>query len=229
MKILTLALWLISSCVFAQNKESYHVINILGATTYSTPDFDAQIIGRIDFGKILYFEKVLDKTSKKRVSTELELEGNWIKIILHSSYGYIFSSDLSIKPTELIIDHNDLQTVNLLGKELEREKTTEEVTGEFGTFPLVKIKTKFERAILNEEISDGCHSWKYTLEGFTLSEAYHQLINLTSGKYTNQIEIPATISRKGNVWNFSNLDAIQELKLHDLGDGKFKITLYSCT
>jgi len=229
MKILTLALWLISSCVFAQNKESYHVINILGATTYSTPDFDAQIIGRIDFGKILYFEKVLDKTSKKRVSTELELEGNWIEIIIADSSGYIFSSDLPTKPTELIQEYFNLQTVNLLGKELEKEKTTEEVTGEFGTFPLVKIKTRFERAVLNEGISDGCHDWEYQLEGFTLSEAYHQLINLTSRKHKNQIDIPAIISREGDVWNFSNLNAIQALQLHDLGDGKFKIILCSCT
>jgi hypothetical protein len=229
MKILTFALCLISSCIFAQSKESFHVINLLGATTYSAPDFDAQIVGRIDLGKVVNLEKVLDEKSKKRISPELEVEGNWIKIMLDFSYGYIFSSDLSTKPTELIIEHKDLQTVNFLGKELEKEKTTEELTGEFGTFPLVKIKTKFERAVLNEEISDGCHDTEYLIEGFTLSEAYHQLISLHSRKHNNQTEIPAIISREGNVWNFSDIDAIQELKLHDLGDGKFKITLYSCT
>jgi hypothetical protein len=94
---------------------------------------------------------------------------------------------------------------------------------------LLKIKKKFERAILNEEISDGCHSWEYTLEGFTLSEAYHQLIKMHSRKHNNQTEIPAIISREGNIWNFSDIDAIQALQLHDLRDGKFKITLCSCT
>jgi hypothetical protein len=229
MKSLTLVLYLISLSLFSPTKESFHVVNLLGTAIYSEPAFDSQIIGRIDLGKVIYFEGVLEQKVKKRVSPELEVEGNWIEIMLDFSVGYIFSSDLSLKPTELISEHNDLHTVDLFGKELEKEKTTEEVTGEFGTSTLVKIKTIFERVILHEEIFDDCHDWEYTLEGFTLSEAYHQLINLTARKHDNQIEFPAIISREGNIWNFSDLDAIQELQLHDLGGGRFKITLYSCT
>jgi glutaredoxin len=80
-----------------------------------------------------------------------------------------------------------------------------------------------------ESFFDGCHDTELFLEGFTLSEAYHQLINFTARKNNNQIEIPAIISREENIWNFSDLDAIQELQLHDLGGGRFKITLSSCT
>ncbi|WP_075348670.1 SH3 domain-containing protein [Algoriphagus marinus] len=230
MKIyLTIFFSIISLSLFAQKKENYHVINILGATTYSAPDFNAQIVGRIDLGKVVHFEKVLDEKSKKQISPELEVEGNWIEIMLDFSYGYIFSSDLSTKPTELIIEHYDLQTVKLFGKELEKKEYTEQTVIDGEYYPMEKKVTAYEFAVINESFFDGCHDTEYLLEGFTLSEAYHQLINLHSRKNNNQIEIPAIISREGNVWDFSDLDAIQELQLHDLGGGKFKITLYSCT
>ncbi|MHA7130627.1 SH3 domain-containing protein [Algoriphagus namhaensis] len=229
MKTTALALFLISFSLFPQSKESYKVINLLGATIYSAPAFDAPIVGRIDFGEILYFEEVLEKVSKKRISPHLELNGYWIEIRLDFSSGYIFSSDLSTKPTELIIEHNDLRTVNLFGKELEKKEYTEQTVIDGKSYPVKKRVTAYEFALIDETIFDGCFDWEYTLEGFTLSEAYHQLINLHSRKNNNQIEIPSIISREGNVWNFSDLDAIQELKLHDLGGGKFKITLYSCT
>ncbi len=229
MKILTLALCLISSCLFAQSKERYQVINLLGATIYSEPKFEAQIVGRIDLGKVVHFEKVLDGKSKKPISTELEVEGNWLEIMLDFSYGFIFSSDLSTKPIELIIEHNDLQTIRMFGKELEKKEYTEQTVINGKSYPVKKRVTAYEFALINETFFDGCHDTEYLLEGFTLSEAYHQLINLHSRKSNNRIEFPAIISRVGNVWNFSDLDAIQELQLHDLGDGKFKITLYSCT
>lgn len=229
MKILTLIFCLISSCLFAQSKESYHVINLLGATIYSEPKFEAQIVGRIDLGKVVYFEKILDEKLKKQISPELEVEGNWIKIMLDFSYGYIFSTDLSTKATELIIEHNDLQTVNIFGKELEKKEYTEQTVIDGKPYPVKKKVTAYEFTIINETFFDGCHDTEYLLEDFTLSEAYHQLISLHSRKNNNQILFPAIISREGNVWNFSDLDAIQELQLHDLGDGKFKITLYSCT
>ena len=205
------------------------MINILGATTYSAPDFNAQIVGRIDLGKVVHFEKVLDEKSKKQISPELELEGNWIEIMLDYGTGYVFSSDLSTKPTEIIIEHYDLPTVTLFGKELEKKEYTEQTVIDGESYPMEKKVTSYEFALINETIFDGCFDWEYTLEGFTRSEAYHQIINLNSRKNNHQIEIPAIISREGNVWNFSDLDAIQELKLHDLGDGKFKITLSSCS
>ncbi|WP_296703809.1 SH3 domain-containing protein, partial [Algoriphagus sp.] len=195
------------------------MINLLGATIYSAPDLDAQIVGRIDIGKVVYFEKVLDEKSKKQISHELEVEGNWIEIRLDYRTGYIFSSDLTTKPTELIIEHNDLPTLNLFGKELEKKEYTEQTVIDGESYPMEKIVTAYEFALTNETIFDGCFDWEYTLEGFTRSEAYHQVINLHSRKNKNQIEIPAIISREGNVWNFSDLDAIQELKLHDLGNG----------
>lgn len=229
MKILILAFCLISSCLFAQSQESFHVINLLGATIYSEPDFDAQIVGRIDLGKKVYVDQVLEESAAKQISPEFKLPGYWVEVMLDSSFGYIFSSDLTLKITELIMEHNDLHTASLLGKQLSKEKVSDYQANEFGTFPLIKIKTQFERALLNEEISDGCHSYEYILIGFTLSEAYHQLINLHSRKNNNQIQFPAIISREGNIWNFSDLDAIQELRLHDLGEGRFKITLISCT
>ena len=141
--------------------------------------------------------------------------------------GYVFSSDLSTKPTEIIIEHYDLPTVTLFGKELEKKEYTEQTVIDGESYPMEKKVTSYEFALINETIFDGCFDWEYTLEGFTRSEAYHQIINLNSRKNNHQIEIPAIISREGNVWNFSDLDAIQELKLHDLGDGKFKITLSS--
>lgn len=205
------------------------MINLLGATIYTEPSFDAQIVGRIDLGKVVYFEKILDEKSKKQISPELEVEGNWIEIMLDFSYGYIFSSDLSTKASELIIEHHDFQTVNIFGKELEKKEYTEQTVIDGKSYPMEKKVTSYEFALINETFFDGCHDTEYLLEGFSLSEAYHQLINLHSRKYNIQIEIPAIISREGNIWNFSDLDAIQELKLHDLGDGKFKITLYSCT
>jgi glutaredoxin len=230
MKIyLTLLFLLITISLSAQSKDSYHVINLLGATIYSEPKFEAQIVGRIDLGKIVRFEKVLDEKSKKQISPELEVEGNWIEIMLDFSYGYIFSSDLTTKPTELIIEYNDLQTVNIFGKELEKKEYTEQTVIDGESYPMEKIITAYEFALINETFFDGCHDTEYLLEDFSLSEAYHQLINLHSRKNNNRIEFPAIICREGNVWSFSDLDAIQELQLHDLGDGKFKITLYSCT
>jgi hypothetical protein len=230
MKIyLTLLFLLISISLSAQSKESYHVINLLGATIYSEPKFEAQIVGRIDLGKVVHFEKILDEKSKKQISPELEVEGNWIEIMLDFSYGYIFSTDLSTKATELIIEHHDFQTVNFFGKELEKKEYTEQTVIDGKPYPVEKIVTAYEFALINETFFDGCHDTEYLLEDFTRLEAYHQLINLHSRKNNNRIEFPAIISREGNVWNFSDLNAIQELKFHDLGDGKFKITLYSCT
>jgi len=230
MKIyLSILFSIISLSLFAQRKGSFHVINLLGATIYTEPSFDAQIVGRLDFGKALYFEKVLEKISKKQISPELEVEGNWIEIRLDYSPGYIFSSDLTTKATELIIEHNDLQTVNIFGKELEKKEYTEQTVIDGKPYPVKKKVTAYEFTIINETFFDGCHDTEYLLENFSLSEAYHQLINLHSRKNNNRIEFPAIISREGNVWSFSDLDAIQELKLQDLGDGKFKITLYSCT
>ncbi|GEM_PF-841095 len=220
---------IITISLSAQSKESYQVINLLGATIYSEPKFEAQIVGRIDLGKVVYLENVFDEKSKKRISPELEVEGNWIEIMLDFSYGYIFSSDLSTKPTELIIEHNDMPTVNIFGKELDKKEYPEQTVIDGESYPMRKIITAYEFALINETLFDGCHDTEYLLEGFTFSEAYHQLINLHSRKNNNRIEFPAIISREGNVWNFSELDAIQELQLHDLGDGKFKITLYSCT
>ena len=230
MKIyLSILFSIISLSLFAQSKESFQVINLLGATIYSKPKFEAQIVGRIDLGKVVHFEKVLDEKSKKRISPELELEGNWIEIMLDFSYGYIFSSDLSTKPTELIIEDNDFQTVNIFGKTLEKKEYTEQTVIDGKPYPVEKKVTEYEFALINETLFDDCHDTEYLIEGFSLSEAYHQLINLHSRKNNTRIEFPAIISLEGNVWNFSDLDAIQELKLQDLGDGKFKITLYSCT
>jgi len=229
MKSLTLVLCLISLSLFSQTKESFYVVNLLGTTIYSEPDFDSQIIGRIDLGKIIYFEGVLEQKVKKRVSPELETEGRWIEIVLDYTVGYVFSGDLSTKPTELIIGFKDLQTVSLLGKQLHKKEYTDSVTFDGKNYAVQKIETSYEFGMATESFFDGCHDQELFLEGFTLSEAYHQLINYTARKKNNQIEIPAIISREGNIWNFSNLDAIQELQLHDLGGGRFKITLYSCT
>lgn len=229
MKILTLALCLFSTCLFAQSNENYHAINLLGASIYTEANFDAQIVGRIDFGKKVYVDQVLEKSEAKQISPEFKLPGYWIRIYLDSSSGFIFSSDLSLKPTEITIDYNDFQRVHIFGKEIEKKEYTEQTVIEGKSYPVKKKVTAFEYALLDETFFDGCHDSEYILEGFSLSEAYHQLINLTARKNRGQIEIPAIIRQEGNIWKFSDLDAIQELQLHDLGKGKFKITLYSCT
>ncbi len=220
---------LITISLSAQSKESYQVINLLGATIYSEPNFDSQIVGLVEVGNKIYVDKTLEKKVKKPISADLELEGNWFQIILDSNVGYVFSGDFSAKTIARDSNPASFEELNMFGKELEKKEYTEQTVIDGESYPVEKIVTAYEFALINETLFDDCHDWEYLLEDFTLSEAYHQLINLTSRKYTNQIEIPATISRKGNVWNFSDLDAIQELKLHDLGDGKFKITLYSCT
>jgi hypothetical protein len=159
----------------------------------------------------------------------LETEGQWIEIGLDYIIGYVFDGDVSKKPTELIIEFKDLQTVSLLNKQLHKKEYTDSVTFDGKNCAVQKIEISYEFGMATESFFDGCHDTELFLEGFTLSEAYHQLINFAARKNNNQIEIPAIISREGNIWNFSDLDAIQELQLHDLGGGRFKITLYSCT
>jgi hypothetical protein len=202
---------------------------LLGATIYSEPGFDSQIIGRIDLGKIIYFEGVLEKKVRKRISPELETEGQRIEIGLDYTIEYVFSGDLSTRPTEFIIEFKDLQTVSLLGEQLHLKEYTDSVTFDGKNCAVQKIETSYKFEMATESFFDGCHDNELFLEGFTFSEAYHQLINFTANKNNNQIEIPAIISREGNIWNFSDLDAIQELQLHDLGGSRFKTTLYSCT
>jgi hypothetical protein len=71
MEGLTLILCLISFSRFSQTKESFYVVNLPGTTIYSEPDFDSQIIGRINLGKIIYLERVLEQRVKK------EYPQNW--------------------------------------------------------------------------------------------------------------------------------------------------------
>ncbi|MFC3879877.1 hypothetical protein ACFOSV_06805 [Algoriphagus namhaensis] len=226
---LTLFFLVFSNSLFAQKTEILHAVNSLGAPIYSAPSFDSQLVGLVEASNNIYVDKTIDKKVKKRISKDLELEGSWYQLNLDLNFGYVHSSDFSAKPTELIIEHSDLQTVKLFGKELEKKEFTEQTVIDGISYPVKKRVTAYEFATINETFFDGCHNTEYLLVGFTLSEAYHQLINLHSRKNNNRIEIPSIISREGNVWNLSDLDAIQELKLHDLRDGKFKITLYSCT
>lgn len=226
---LTIFFSIISISLFAQKNEILHAVNLLGAPIYSAPSFDSQLVGLVEAGNKIYVENTLDKEVKKQISEDLEFEGNWYQINLDLNFGYVHSSNFSAKATELIIEHNDLQTVRMFGKELEKKEYTEQTVIDGGSYPVKKKVTACEFVLINETFFDGCYDTEYLLEGFTLSEAYHQLINLTSRKYDHRTEIPSIVSREGNIWNFSDLDAIQELQLHDLGKGKFKITLYSCT
>ncbi|MEN2280853.1 hypothetical protein AAGF08_01855 [Algoriphagus sp. SE2] len=221
--------WVINTSLLAQNSEMLHVVNFLGASIYSAPSFDSQLIGLVEAGNKVYVNKSLERKVKKQVSADLGLEGNWLEIILDSSIGYIFSGDFTAKLITKDADLGSFEELNLFGKELEKKEFTEQTIIDGNSYPVQKIVRKYESAVVYETFFDGCHDTEYLLESFSLSEAYHQLINLTGRKFSHQFEIPRISSREGNIWNFSDLDAIQNLKLQDLGGGKFKITFYSCT
>lgn len=51
-----------------------------------------------------------------------------------------------------------------------------------------KIETSYEFGKAIESFFDDCHNEELFLEGFTLSEAYHQLINYTARKKITKLK-----------------------------------------
>ncbi len=230
-RIITLiAFLIIADFSSAQDREEYFVINPLGATILSEPDFNSQRIGRINPGeKILIIDPDFSKESTLSIGPHLEINGHWISIHLSDETGFIFTTDLSKFPPSRLTEYEGQEELHLSGKQLKREEYSEEQATEFGTFPKRIKKIQFEKASVEEVFFDGCLTWEYELKGFSLSEAYHQVLQLTASIWDNRIEIPKVISQEQNTWNFSNIDACQEIKLVDLGKGNYRISFYSCT
>ena len=126
-------------------------------------------------------------------------------------------------------EYENQDGLHLFGKKLSSKKFTEPHSFESGTYYSEETEIYFENAFFTESFFDGCWTWKYELKDFTLSEAYHQVLQLTSIFRDEKIETPRIISGQGNTWFFSDIDASQEIKLEDLGQGQYKISFSSCT
>jgi hypothetical protein len=100
--LLTLIFGIIACSSGKKEKErnSFYVINALGADLYERPSLDSKVIKKIKVGKKIIANEILKTIQSKKIENNFYLSGSFIKTQTESINGFIFTSDLTkIKPS----------------------------------------------------------------------------------------------------------------------------------
>lgn len=214
-------------------KESFFIINVLGANVYKEPSLDSEVIEKIKPNVKIIAEKILEPKQRVSIDNEFYLEGNFVKINHKGTSGYIFSSDLTkIKP-ELKKIYDNIFIPNIQGKEKSKRIKKRTETFDNKEYEIEDEITEYENLTYTYTAFDGCFDHVYLYRNMSLSEVYHQLtihyIGINETLEGNFIEIPKFKEKKGNKYFFVSEGATQDLKIIDNNDGTYTISSYDCT
>jgi hypothetical protein len=232
--LLTILIFGIIACSSGKKEKernSFYVINALGADLYERSSLNSKVIKKIKVGKKIIANEILKTIQSKKIENNFYLSGSFIKTQTESINGFIFTSDLTkIKPSLKDI-YKGIIIPDIDGKEKNKriEKRIEKYDNK--EYEIEDEITEFENVTYTYTAFDGCFDHTYLYKNLTLSEVYHQLtvnqvvINETDMK----IEIPRFIEKKGNEYLFEGEGATQDLKIIDNKDGTFTVSSYDCT
>ena len=222
------------SCSFGQNtndKNTFYVINVLGAELYEQPSLDSKVIKNIKVGEKIIAKEILKTRQSKKIGKELYLAGNFIRIQNESFNGFVFTSDLTkIKPSLSEI-YEGIMVPDIQGKEKNKKTVKRIEKFDNKEYEIEDEITEFENVKYTYTAFDGCFNHIYLYRNLTLSEVYHQLTvhQIVINETDKKIELPKFIEKKGNEYLFEGEGATQDLKIINNKDGTFTVSSYDCT
>ncbi|RSK48429.1 SH3 domain-containing protein [Hymenobacter rigui] len=212
---------------------SRYCINRAGTAVYSQPSFQAAVRQQLPVGQAIRVAEVRPSSATCTIGPGLALPGDWLRIDLNGTPGYVFSSDVTARRPQVLRDSDGRAYVSLLGVE-GRHRTLQQpgVSNHPGDKAEVTI-TQFANGTYTYTAYDGCFDHVYVFTTLTLAEAYHQMINSHSAYENGKLRQPQLSARKGKEILFENKevagDASQDLKLVIRPDKRIELRSYDCT
>ena len=215
----------------SHHNDEYFVINILGAEIYERPTFQSKQIRKIEVGESLIAQEIISTTEVKKIGANFILKGSWIRTNIAGTSAYVFSSDLTkIKPM-INIGNSGEKSINLFGKKKSERKLVKKKKCGNSYCEYRVNTTDYDICRYTCTMWDDCYNHTYTFKGLTLSEAYHQMLNIYHDCGSNkEMQTPIFTNRRNNVYNFSFEETpTEDLKITIKRDGIIEVSSYDCT
>jgi hypothetical protein len=220
--------------ILGQNPENQNelcVINMLGAKVYEKPTFESKTLTELKLGESIIIEKIIQTKDQIEVGKGFYLTGNWIKP--KNINGFVFSSNLTDKKTEIGQSKHAQAFINLLGKLNEKKEEKKLIKTDNGEFPKYFEYKYYENGTYTYTAWDGCFDHVTEYKNLNLNEVYHQMLSDYAQVFNtidgDELWLPVFIEKSGNTIRFEGEGATQDLKMELNENGLITVSSYDCT
>lgn len=210
-----------------------YCINRAGTAVYGQPSLRAAVRQYLPVGRAIGVLEVRPSADTRLIGKSLVLPGDWLRIELNGTPGYVFSSDVTAHRPQVLRSSDGRPYVVLLGAKQSSYSKKHQVRVANHNETITDDITQYAHCTYTYTAFDGCFDHSYRFSGLSLAEVYHHLANGYSGYQNGKLVLPKVLTHQGRTFSFTpglgDADATQEIKLIIHPDNRIELQTADCT